>query len=109
MLFDNPFANRQSHTGAMILATPIQTFKRLEDPVRFSHLESDAVVFDRTHPLVRLKLRGYVDARRLGASIPEGIVDQVLEQLFDLKVSRRDGWKPVGRDTCAMRCNLRSQ
>src|SRR5712692_3996534 len=108
MLFHDPFANRKSHTGAMIPGPSVQTFKRLEDSVRFSHVESDAVIRDRTHPLTRLQLCGYVDTGWLGASIQEGIVDQVLEQLSDLKVSRWDGWKPVGGDPGAIRCNLGS-
>ena len=83
MPLDDFLADRQTESGAGILAAP-QPLEGLKNAVEVRLVDADAVVVDGKLPAVAVARRRHANAGRLLAAELDGVAQQVLEELHQL-------------------------
>ncbi len=77
----------------------METLKHDEDLLEMLRVDSNAVVSNGKDPFaVLISLGRDVDARRFGAAIFDGVFDQILEQLDQLRTIGSHGGQRIVRD-----------
>jgi hypothetical protein len=75
----------------------VQALKDLEDSRVELRIDANPVVADRKHPFVSASLYRYVNAWRLLATELEGVAEEVLEELHELRAVTENGRQGLAR------------
>ena len=95
MALDDAATGRQADPGTGIFLATVQAREDLEHLFVELRIDADAVVGDRECPDIALERGRDADRRRRLAAIFQGIVDQIDEQPFHLRLVRLDhGQRP---------------
>src|SRR5579863_3386009 len=90
MVLDDLLADRQADTAAGIFRPGVQAFENSEDNFGVFGSDADSVVGDQEHPLPVLFFPGDANHRRGCAAKFDGVGDQVLQDLHQLRFVRGD-------------------
>jgi len=95
---DDALAERQPDSGTRVFVLAVQSLEYAEDAVGIVGVDTDALVLDRDDPLVAVPFGRDLHPWRLVAAVVEGVFHQVLEDLPELVVVPRYGWKRADRN-----------
>src|SRR5688572_7689936 len=87
--FDNLLTNRQPYARTAIFAA-MKAVERLENSIAVTHIESRTVVAHAKLPAGFLAFRAHPDLRRPRSPILQGVPDQVLHYLEQLRLIESD-------------------
>src|SRR5438445_1554668 len=92
----NLLANGQSDSRALELRSPVQALKKDEDPFKVLWVNSHAIVPHGKNPFLATVFGGRdMHVRHFGAVVFDGVPDEVLKYLGQLRIVRRDGWQRI--------------
>src|ERR1700732_2997408 len=90
IVFHDFFADCETDAVTGVLSPGVQALKNLENKFLVLGRNANAIVENRKKPLFALFFRGNSDVKGMFATKFNGIADQVLKKLNDLKVIRQD-------------------
>jgi len=91
MSFGDALAHGKTDACARVFGCDVAAFENRKDALEIFRIDADAVIPYRKDPLGRALGCGNVNARRLGAVKLDGVADQVLQQLTQLRLVGNDG------------------
>jgi hypothetical protein len=87
----NTLADRKAHAGSGILRVGVETFEYAKDLPVEPRLDADPVILHGEQPALILKSGGNLYPwRRTASSVANRVPDQILKQLFQLKLAHTD-------------------
>ena len=90
MAFDDFLAHRQADAGALVALARVQALKDDEDALEEFFLDPDAIVAHGKSPATILPPGSDVNLRRLGAMEFQGVGEQILQNLRQLRGIRQN-------------------
>src|ERR1700722_18154987 len=96
--FDNSMANGEAHAGAGIVGGTVEALEEFKNLLLVLGVYADAVVPDGKQPFLVPLLRRHMNPGRLAASVADRVADQVLKNLFQLKLVHAHAGKSGARN-----------
>src|SRR3989338_2650797 len=87
-MVDNFLADSEAHPGTRIFLFTVKTLKHQKNPLKVFRCNTNAIVAHMKNPFAFLKFCAYLHTRRIAAAKLEGIADQVLKELSELRAIR---------------------
>src|SRR5271170_4952523 len=95
---DNSLADSEPHSGSGVFGSAVKTFEYSKDLLLKLRFDPDPVVLNGKQPIAALAASCNMDAWRIRSAIMDGVADQILKDLFQLKLEHAHARKIGARD-----------